>query len=124
MNDSGTPRRSGRKLADQVLPAAATQVSERERRATLPEPQLHLQRPKEPGRPVTQTVEVWPVALAFTSMERLPLFAGAREWAPTTVEDRAGPLPEGVGALVDPSDEGPSPLAAEALRAAGTGIAE
>jgi hypothetical protein len=104
-------------LQDLVRREANARRSAEERLAAARSARLYFQRPEEPGFLVSET-EVGPVVPVFTTWEGLALFAGACEWASTTVADLVDLLPDGTGALVDPLGPRPLLLDIETLRAA------
>jgi hypothetical protein len=108
----------GVSLRDLVLAETAARMSAAERLALKRTARLYFQRPSEPGFFVSET-EGGPMVPVFTSWEKLALFAGACEWASTTVADLVELLPEGVRALVDPLEPHAFVLDAEALREPG-----
>ena len=102
-------------LRELVRGEAVARMSRAERLAATRSARLYFQRPEEPGFLVSETVD-GPVVPVFTSWEALALFAGACEWASTTVADVLELLPEGVRALVNPLGPHTFVLDAEALR--------
>ncbi|MBC3981947.1 SseB family protein [Streptomyces sp. AC536] len=107
------------RLADLVSDSAAGGASRAARRTALLATRLYFERPRPPAAPgflVARTDE-GPLIAVFTSVSGLALYAGACDWASTTVEDLVGLLPDGVRALVDPLGEQPLVLDGEVLRA-------